>query len=169
MKSRFNIFVIFVCSLLLISSTALAEFTVATVNINRIMNESKEAKSKKKELDEMSAKAKKKIEDKKLKLQAMEKRLKDGEIKEDSAEAQSFRNEARDFTRFIKDTEADLKNEFLKYNKTLTEKTLNIIAQYSKSNNIDLVLDKSEGNRGAVLYGNQAADISEAIIKELNQ
>ena len=59
---------IFFTSLLvsiLIPFAAFADFTIATVNVNQILNESKEAQSKKKELDELSAKAKKKVEDKK--------------------------------------------------------------------------------------------------------
>ena len=44
------------------SSTAYAEFRLATVDVNRILNESKDAIAKRKELLEISEKAKHKIE-----------------------------------------------------------------------------------------------------------
>ncbi|MCO6429475.1 MAG: OmpH family outer membrane protein [Deltaproteobacteria bacterium] len=147
---------------------ASAEYTIATVDVNRLLNESKEAKNRRKELDEMSSKAKAKIEDKKKALQVVEKKIKEGAIQEDSPEAEKFRNDARDFARYIKDTEADIKSEFLKSNKALTEKTLTLISKYAESNGIDLVLDKSSGGRGPVLYGNNTADITDAIVAQLN-
>lgn len=146
-----------------------ADYTIATVSVNRVLNESKEAKVKKKEIDDLTAKAKKKVEDKKKSLQTLEKKIKDGEVAEDSAEAQTFRNEARDFARFVKDTESDIRSEFLKSNKTLTEKAVNLIAQYAKANNIDLVLDKSDNARGPVLYGSNTADITDAVVQQMNQ
>lgn len=148
---------------------ARAEYTIATVSVNKILNESKEAKSKKKELDELSAKAKSKVDEKKKKLQEIEKKIKDGDISEESQEAQNFRNEARDFARFVKDAEGDLRAQFLKQNKTLTEKALNLVAQYAKNNNIDLVIDKSDNSRGPVIYGNPGADITDAIVKQINE
>ena len=155
-------------STLILASQALAEFTIATVNVNQILNESKEAQAKKKELDSLSATAKKKVEEKKKSLQAVEQKLKDGDIAEDSSEAKNFRNDARDFARFVKDTEGDLRNEFLKSNKTLTEKALNIIASYAKSNHIDMVIDRSDSSRGPVLYSTNTGDITESIIKQMN-
>lgn len=152
----------------LIPGVAFADFTIATVNVNQILNESKEAQVKKKELDQLSLQAKKKIEEKKKSLQAQEKKIKDGAIKEDSQEAKNFRNEARDFARFVKDTETDLKTEFLKHNKVLTEKTLNAIAQYAKENNVDLVIDKSDASRGPVLFSSNTADITNSVIQIIN-
>jgi len=151
------------------ASFAYADYTIATVSVNRVLNESKEAVAKKKELDDLSAKAKKKVDDKKKSLQVLEKKIKDGEISEDSPEAASFRSDARDFARFVKDTESDLRTEFLKSNKVLTEKAINIIAQYAKANHVDLVLDKSDGSRGPVIYGATTFDITDSIVKQINQ
>ncbi len=155
-----------ICSIY--TEIANAEFTIATVNVNQILNESKEAQAKKKELDKLSATAKKKVEDKKKSLQSLEQKIKDGSVSEDSEEAKEFKNEARDFSRFVKDTETDLRNEFLKSNKALTEKALNIIAQFAKSNNIDLVIDRSDNGRGPVLYSTNTSDITGEVIKKMN-
>jgi Skp family chaperone for outer membrane proteins len=39
------------------------------------------------------------------------------------------------------------------------------IETYAKSNNYDLVIDKSEKYRGPVLYGTSSADITDDIVK----
>jgi Skp family chaperone for outer membrane proteins len=168
-KITISLLIIFACKALLLPCIAAADFTIATVNVNQILNESKEAQEKKKELDKLSTQAKKKVDDKKKSLQAMEQKIKDGAVAEDSTEAKNFRNDARDFARYVKDTEGDLRNEFLKSNKTLTEKALNIVANYAKTNNIDLVIDRSDSSRGPVLYSVNTADITEAIIKKMNE
>ncbi len=151
------------------ANTAQAQFKVATVDVNRILNESKEAVAKRKELDAKSADARKKLEEKGKALKQIEEKLKAGSISEDSKEAQQYRAQAREFTRQVKDAEDDLKNEFMKTNKILADKALKLVSDYAKASDIDLVLDKSEKGRGPVLYGSQSFDITDAIIQKMNQ
>jgi len=147
---------------------AAAEFRVVTVDVNRVLNESKEAKEKRKELDQKSLEAKKRIDDKSSALRALEKKIKGGSATEGSKEAEQYRTQARDLDRMIKDSQEDLKKEFLKVNRSVTEKALKLIAEYAKANQIDLVLDKAEKTSGPVLYGDPAADITEEILKQMN-
>lgn len=149
-------------------ATAIAEFNVATVDVNRVLNESKDAIGRRKELQEMSNKAKAKIDAKRKPLQEMETKLKDKKISESSKEAEQFRVEARSFARFVKDTEEDLKKEYLRANKALTDSVLGEIRDYAKKKEIQMVLDKSELARGPVLFGSPRADITDDIIKALN-
>lgn len=147
---------------------ALAEFRIATVDVNRLLNESKEATEKKKGLDEISAKARKKIEEQKNSLVALEKSLKEKKVAPDSKEAEAYRDKVRDFNRLVKDTEDDVKEQFLKINKSLTEHAVNIVKEYAKNNDIDLVIDRGEKSRGPVLFGSPSVDITEEVLKELN-
>lgn len=147
---------------------AAAEFRLATVDLNRVMNESAGSKDQRKALDELSAQAKKKIQAKQSSLSAMEKKLKDSNATEDSKEARQFKTEVRDFNLFVKDTEDDFKREFMKINKVLTEKAVSAVREYAKAEKIDLVVDRSEQVKGPVLFGNPSVDITEAIIKKLN-
>ena len=62
-------------ALLLIAAPAAAEFKIATVDLNRILNESAFAKSQRKTLDSLSAQAKTKIETKRTSITAMEKKI----------------------------------------------------------------------------------------------
>ena len=150
------------------ASSVQAEIKIATVDVGRILNESPEAAAKKKELDAISQDAKKKADDKRKSLQALEAKLKSKQVTEDSKEAEGFRNEARDYARFVKDTEDDLKKRFLKLNKDITDKALSKIQDYAKENKIDLVLDKSEKYRGPVLYGLSSVDITDQILRQMN-
>lgn len=159
-----------ICSLIvLMSGTALAESKVVTVDIAKVLNESKEAKQKKAELEAMSQEAKKKVDAKRASLHDMEEKLSSGKVAEDSKEAMAFRSQSRDFTNYVKDTEDELRQHFLKVNRVLTDRTVAVIKQYAESHNLDLVLDHSTGQRGVVLYGSAQGDITDAIVKRINQ
>ena len=152
-----------------VAAPAAAEFKVATVDVGRVLNESKSSKEMRNKLDEMSLKTKKEIEAKRSKLKATEEKLKAAKVAEDSREAEAFRDDARAFARYVKDAEEDMKREFLKVNKDLTERALGAIKRYAEANKIDLVLDKSEQARGPVLFGDKAADITPAIIADVSK
>lgn len=148
-------------------NSAYAEVKIATVDIGKILNESDEAQSKKKELTALSDDAKKKAEAKRKSLEAMEAKLKETKIAEDSKEAEAFRNEAKQYARFVKDTEEELKKRFVRLNREITDKVMKKITEYAKDNSIDLVLDKSDQSRGPVLFGDSSVDITSKIISEL--
>lgn len=164
-----NITFIFALLTIVLTSFALADIRVATVDVNRVLNESKEGKAKRAHIDELSQTAKKKIETKKNSLKAVEEKLKSSGATETSSEAKEFKNQVRELQIFAKDTEDELRQEFLKVNKSLTEKVVKSIESYAGDNKIDLVLDKSAQERGAVLFGNDSADITSDIIKSLNK
>ena len=147
---------------------AMAEFKIVTVDVNRVLNESTTAKARKKELDEKSLKARKQVEDRRNALKATEEKLKAAKVKEDSKEAEEFRNEVRAYTRFAKDLEEEVKKEFMKVNKELTDRAVGAVKNYAEKNKIDLVLDKSEQNRGPVLFGASAADVTQDVISQMN-
>ena len=147
---------------------ARAEFRVATVDVSRVLNESKEAQAVKKKLDDLSLSAKKKLDAKRDALTQLKEKLESQKVSNDSKEAEGFQNQVRDFERSVKDSREDLQKEFMKSNKALTEKTLTLVQKYASSNKIDLVLDKGAAVRGPVLYAGQTFDITEAIIKQVN-
>lgn len=157
-----------VCTALFVCNHAYCEVRIATVDVNRILNESKEAKAAKSELDKASAEAKKKVETRRDTVKALEQKVKDGNLKEDSKEASQLRDQTKEYVRFVKDTEEELKSQFLKTNKALTDKTIKLVEQYAKSNDIDIVLDKSDKLRGPVLFRTPTLDITEEIVKEIN-
>jgi len=149
------------------SSSAHADVRVATVDVGRIMNEAPDALAKRKEIDTASEEAKKKIEAKGKDLQALKTKLEGQKVAADSKEAESFRNQVKDFERLRADMKADLEKKYMKINKELSEKIMGKIESYAKANKYDLVIDKSEKFRGPVLYGADSADITDQILKDL--
>ncbi len=149
------------------ASLAVADAKITTVDVNRIINESSEAKAKRKELDAKATEARKKVEAKRSVLVETDKKLKELKVSDTSAEAENLRNDARDFERYVRDTDEDLKKEFLKFNKEITEKVLKLIDSYAKEHKIDIVLDKSDKSRTAVLFGDPSADITDEILAKL--
>lgn len=146
---------------------AMAEVKIATVDIGRILNESPEAKNERAKLDAASAEAKKKVEARGKSIKDLETKIKAQNLPEDSPEVQDFREKAKDFARFVKDTEEEFKKKFIKANNALTEKALEEVRAYAKSKGIELVLDKSSQQRGPVLFGGEQIDITSDIVKRL--
>lgn len=148
------------------SYSAHAEFRIATVDMGRILNESNAAQSKRKQLDEMTKSARKKIEERQAALKAREAKLKEAKVSDTSKEAEKFRSDAREFARFVKDTEDEIKKQFLKSNKELTERAIQIVEAKAAAGGYSLVLERGERNRNAVLYSESAFDITDSVLKE---
>jgi outer membrane protein len=149
-------------------TAAQAEFKLAVVDLNRVLNETNSSKDKRKSLDEISQQAKKKIETKKQGIAQHEKKVKESGAGADSKEAQSLNSEIREFNRFVKDTEEEIKREFLKINKELTERAMQSVKKYAQGKDLDLVVDRSERGRGPILFGSATIDITDDIIKIMN-
>ena len=139
---------------------------VATIDINAVLNNLPESKAKKKEIDELTTSARAKLQAKAESLQALEKKIKEKSLPDDSEEAQKLRKDSREFERFQKDTQEDLQRHFLKINRELTDKTLKAVEAYAKAHKLDLVLDKAK-DRGPILFGATAIDITSDVAKEL--
>ena len=152
---------------LTLSNPAHADYKIATVDVARILNESPDAVAKKKELDAITQDAKKKADSKREELDAMKSKLEGSKVSEDSKEAESLRAEVKEYARFVKDAEEDIKKRYMKVNRDITEKAMSRIEAYAKTNNIDLVLDKSDKYRGPVLFGDKGADITDDILSTL--
>lgn len=151
------------------TSNAYSEYRIATLDVNRVLSESSEAKVAKSKLDASSDKAKKIIEEKKASLKSLEDKAKAGKIDKNSKEAEQLKKGTQELFTLIRSKEDDLKKEFMATNKVLTDKTVQIVEKYARENNIQLVLDKSEKGRSPVLFRDQSFDITEDIVKLINQ
>ncbi len=148
--------------------TARADGSIVTVDINRVLNQADDSKEKLAAIDKRTKVAKEQIDDRREDLQEMESKIKSGRINPDSKEAEQFRRDAREFARYVKDTEEELKRDFAKSSRELTERVLKVVAQYAQEKNIGLVLDKSASARGPVIFGAAQSDITDAIIERIN-
>ena len=161
-------YIILSVAALLITNSVFADSKISTVDVNRVINESKEAQTKKKELDAKSLDIKKKIEERKAALIDFEKKLKAQKTADSSPEAEKFRVQAKDYERFVRDSEEDLKKQFFKLNKDITDRALRVIATYASEHSIELVLEKGEKAQSSVLFSDSSHDITEEILKRFN-
>ena len=98
----------------------------------------------------------------------MEKKLKEDKVADDSKEAEKFREQAREYSRYVKDAEDDLRKQLADASKELAKDAIKTIADYSKENKIDFVFDKSVEMGGPLLYGDSALDITNDVLTKLD-
>jgi outer membrane protein len=153
---------------LLMSAPARAEFKLATVDIERVLSESDESAAKKKELEELSEKTMQKLEPRKKSLEETQAQLKKSKAAPNSKEVEKFRADAREFEKLVKEAQQDLRKESAKTFRTLSDKIGKAIKDYAEENDIQLVLEKSEKLPGPVLFRESATDITDDIIKSIN-
>lgn len=157
----------FACLLVVSGSTAGAQ-VIATVDINKILNETSEAKVLRSTLDKKSKAAKAKIEARSGQLKKMQASLKENSSQD---KVDKYRAEAKELSRMVSDEQEALKREYARINEKLTTRALAEVKAYAKKKGIIMVLQKSvqKGPRSAVLYGNASIDITEDIIGKMNR
>lgn len=155
------------CSCLFVNS-AIAEFKVAFVDVAKLLNESSESKSQRSSLDTKTKETREKLEKRRTELKTLEKSIRDKGLGENSKEVEQLRSQARAFEGMVRDAEDEIRKDYLKINRALSEKALKLVNAYAKSNQIDLVLDKGEQGRGPVLFGQSSLDITEDILDQMN-
>ncbi len=146
----------------------MADFKVAFVDIAKVLNDSKEAKTQRTTLDAKSKEMKEKLEKRRNELKTLEKSIRDKGLGEDTKEVEQWRSQARAFESMVRDADEDLRKDYIKVNRSLSEKALKIVNEYSKKNGFDLVIDKGEAGRGPVLYGEKSLDITSDIVALMN-
>lgn len=155
-----------ILAILLLSTITLAEYKIVTIDINRILNESKEAKAKRAEIDKKSAAATASLEKDRGSLMALEKKAKESKSE---ADVKAFREKQRSVSKFIQETENSIQSQVAAFNEQLTNKAMKEIEAYAKSEDIDLVLYKGEQPRGPVLFGEAGGDITDIIMSKLDK
>ena len=154
---------------LLANSTAHAEFRVAFLDVAKLLNESSDSKSQRSALDGKAKETREKLEKRRSELKALEKSIREKGLGENAKEVDQLRSQARAFEGMVKDAEDDIRKEYMKVNRALSEKALRLVAEYAKKNKIDLVLDRGEQGRGPVLFGQSTFDITSIILEEMNE
>jgi Skp family chaperone for outer membrane proteins len=151
--------------LTLIGSPSYADLRIATVDLSRIINETNAAKDQREKLNSLSETLKEKTEAKTDELKTLEARLESNkESKTYAREIAAFQIKRRDFARFLKDSEDELKREMSRINQELTASALKEIRNYAQKNGFDLVVTKSERQRGPILFGPSGIDITDQLL-----
>ena len=152
------------CSTCLTSYAIAAEYKIATVDINKVVNSAPEAKAQKTSLDSQTEKAKKLIESKRDALKPLQDKAKAGSITPNSKEGEELKKLTQELVSLMREKEDEIQKAFAKSNKDLTDKALKVVASYAKDKGYNIVLDKSEALRGAILYGDHSFDITDEVV-----
>ena len=144
-----------------------ADYKIATVDLQRALNESESGKQAKElfkiEVDKLQANlAKQKTEIEKIKADVEKKGLvlKGDERKEMEKD---YQRKLRDFQRTYKDAQADLQQRDSELTAEILQELAAVIVEYGKRKKYTMLLEAS--NTGAVLYNSAAVDITEEIIE----
>lgn len=143
------------------------DIRIATVDVNRLINSLDEAKKQKAHFEKERTEAQKNIEQKQSELQKLESSLREKKVDPASEEGTRFRVKIKEFERYVKDKEEELKRDFFQANQKLGKVVFDAIEKYAKSHQIDLVLEKSRAQGGPVLFGTGKADITDEVLATL--
>jgi Skp family chaperone for outer membrane proteins len=162
-----GIFFVIIFSMLL-GLPALAEDKVATVDIPRIIETIGKDSTAGKALEKRRDAEKSKLLGQKTEIEKMDAALREKGVKPDSAEAEAFRKQVREFQKRYSDTEESLSNEFMKIQKDIFERVKASVSKIAEEEGIKVVLTKSEAVPTAVLYSDRSLDLTERVLADLN-
>jgi len=161
-----------VFALLLLTAAAVRaeDLRIATVDLQRALNECDSGKNAKEnfksQVDKLQAdlnKQKSEIEKIKDEVEKKGMVLKDEERKNIERD---YQKRLRDFQRTYKDSQAELQQRDNELTSEILRDLQEVIAEYGAKQNYTLVLEAS--NTGAVLYNSRAIDITDQVIQEYN-
>jgi outer membrane protein len=146
------------------------ELRLATVDLQRALNECDSGKKAKEDfksqVDKLQADLNKQKGDIEKIKDEVEKKgmvLKDEERKNIERD---YQKRLRDFQRTYKDSQAELQQRDNELTSEILRDLQEVIAEYGAKQNYTLILEAS--NTGAVLYNSRSIDITDAVIQEYN-
>lgn len=167
-KNRFFLipfFLFFLISqLVFFTNNVYAEYRVAIVDLNRVVNSTAEAKIKQQELEKLSSDAKQEYQKRVDKLKKLEQEYIKTSDKNKSIELEKA---TRDLKIYVADKKEFLQKKFKDTNQKLIKDIVVVIKQYAKDNDIDLVLDKNSLVLGVVVYNQDAIDITQDLVEKV--
>lgn len=146
------------------------EFKLATVDLQRALNECDAGKKAKEDfkaqVDKLQADLnKQKTDIEKIKEEVEKKGMVLKEEERKNIE-RDYQKKLRDFQRTYKDSQAELQQRDNELTSEILRDLQEVIAEYGAKQSYTLVLEAS--NTGAVLYGARSIDITDSIIQEYN-
>jgi len=139
------------------------DLKIGYLNFLEVFNEYKKTKDYDEILNKKAEAKEKELKAKESEIEKMQSKLNVLKEKEKEKEQKNFEKAAQGFLQLKRQSLIDLKKEKDEKMKEIIEDIDKAIKDYSKKNNFDLVVHGS-----AVLYGNNAMDITQEILKIVN-
>ncbi len=147
-----------------------AESRLGYLDTQRVVQSSEAGKAAKVQLQEKLKKYQEQVNQKEVELQGLKAELeKQGiTLKEAkrAAKEKDYQQKLKDLQRFTKDAEEDLQAREAELTKKILENLEKIVREYGKRHNFSMIFDK---RTSGLLYANQAADITDDVLKALNK
>jgi len=142
--------------------------TVAVVDVKRIIDESKAAKAAQKEVTALKDKYIKQIQDQDKKLKDRQKELVD---QQKALSKEAFDKKVNEFKekviterKGVVQKQKILEAAFMKSLELIRDETIKVVGEIAKEKGIDMVIPTSQ-----LLYNKQGIDISDEVLKKLNE
>jgi outer membrane protein len=82
-----------------------------------------------------------------------------------SAKERDYQQKLKEFQRFTKDVQDELKQQDSDYTNRIIEKIVDLVQKVGKQEGYDMVLER---NSGGIVYGSDRIDITDQVLKEFN-
>ncbi|WP_457641034.1 OmpH family outer membrane protein [Persephonella sp.] len=142
---------------------------IAYMDIQKVMNMSKEGLKYKEEIKEKIKYYEEKVKEFEAKISELEKQLESPVLSEEGRKKKM--EEKRKFERELSRIEQQANEELSKMKadaeQNLIKKIIDVVSQYARKKNIDLVF--IGGTYSGILYASDKIDITDEIIKEMNK
>lgn len=175
-------------SLLALAPAAHAEVKIGTVDMNAVFSSYKKTKDAESRINEARASAKKELDERmatyktsldevnklneEINKPELSKDAKDAKAKTRDERIAEIKNLEREITEFRQTREKQLQEQAVRMRNGIVEEITKIVQDRVKTENYDIVLDKSGSSLNGVpivLFANDAMDFSDAVIASLNK
>ncbi len=155
---------IFIFSLILSLDSFSQNLKVGYIDVFKVFREYKKTKDYDKILEDKKKSKEKELEKKRNEIKKMQDRLDLLKEEEQKKEREKISKAAQDYREQERQVILDLKKERDEKMEEIVKDIEKVVKEYAIKNNFDLIL-----NKGAIVYGNEGIDLTETILKLINQ
>ena len=155
---------IFIFSLILPLKSFSQNLKVGYIDVFKVFREYKKTKDYDKILEDKKKAKEKELEKKRNEIKKMQDRLDLLKEEEQKKERERISKAAQDYREQERQVILDLKKERDEKMEEIVKDIEKVVKEYAIKNNFDLIL-----NKGAIVYGKEGIDLTETILKLINQ
>lgn len=172
MKGIVRVLLFITVTALLINTPVLTAETIKIgyVNLQRALNESEAGKNAKKQMEALIASKQKGINDKEKEIDRLKTEL-DRQKTVLSAEAKkkkedTLEREMRDYQRLLRDSQEEVQKKEMELTSEIIRELRTVVSKIGKDEGYTMILEQAEG---IMLYGSPAVDLTDKVIKIINE
>ncbi len=172
MVRRLVIVLLFVVVVLLVNTPVLTAETIKIgyVNLQRALNESEAGKNAKKQMEDIIASKQKGINEKEKEIDRLKTEI-DRQKAVLSAEAKkkkedTLEREMRDYQRLLRDSQEEVQKKEMELTSEILRELRTVVNRIGKDEGYTMIFEHAEG---IILYGSPSVDLTDRVIKIINE